>query len=522
MTRTLDAQPVLRVRAETRIEVEAEQREGEIVLHGTLRDDLGEPLPRRTVTLRVVDAAGVGHLHRVIRTDARGTFEAVAPADLDNYRVSAHFAGDDMHDSITVERVIDVTRANVQLTLTVPTAGRIDLDIETHHFEVSARCPAGVAGLRIELRDELNRPLAEGLTGEDGRVRLSVASRALGGPGPGRLQARFPGDTRRAETRTEMPIVRERGTFLMLAAAHRRVRIGEPIQLHGTLQDSHGPLPGRAVGIFAGYSHRGTVLTNARGAFSWQRQLATENVGRDLVFVARFASDGPGYRRSESVPVTIAVRRANRVRWAWSLLPLSLCGLFLLWLRQRGKPAPPAPVLREPRAGVVRGPPAGRRSHSRRFGGLLLTARDGSPVEGTVQLDGPEPKNLAIGPEGFSFNLPEGTWTATFEAPGYAPLTERFRIPHDGRWERVEVHLETWRDQALALFRRWVLRHAPHVPWRKHTLQELRQTLPATGRTLGERVERAFYGPTPPNAEDVHAIAACVDDATESNPDRGR
>lgn len=518
---TLGAQPVVRVRAEARIELGAEWRDGEMVLRGNLRDDLGEPLPRRPLTLDAFDAEGSGLLHRSVRTDAEGAFEVRAPTDLDTYRARAEFGGDETHDPVQVERLVRVGRANVQLTLALPSGGHLDLDAPAQQLEVRARCAAGVGGLRIELRDELDRRLGEGVTGEDGRVRLRVSSADLGAPGPGRLRVRFPGDARRAEAQTEVPIVRERSTMLTLAATRRRARVGDPVELRGTLRDSQGPLARRAVGIFAAGTHRGTVLTDTRGSFRWQTRLTSKDDGRDLVFQARFEGDGPGHRTSASAPVTIATHGTRRARWAWSLLPLGLCALLLLWLRRREEVGPPPP-RREPRAGVVHTQPKRKRARSRRFAGVLVDARDGGRIAGAVRLEGPQQLEGPVDTAGFSFELPDGAWTATFDAPGRAPVTETFRTPHGGEWDRVEVHLETWRARALAVFRRWVRRRAPELPWRKHTLRELRRGLPPAERALGEEVERAYYGPEPPDAEEVRSIAARAEELAGSDGHDGR
>ena len=502
----LQAQPVVHVRAETRIEL-VERRGDPALLRGSLRDDLGEPLPRRDVTIEVIDSAGTGHLREVVRTGPDGAFQLAVPGELTSYRARARFAGDDTHDPVAVERRFDRRRAGVHLALDVGGRTRLDLDADDHEVTVRAECEAGVADLPVELLDEADRPLASGRTGADGRWTIRLPSAAFGNPGVGRLVARTPGDSRRSEARTELPIVRYRRTRLSLTSSSARVRPGETVELRGTLRDSAGPLPRRGVGIFRGADHQATVLTDTRGAFRWTTQLeasATES----LVFRARFDSDSPGHGSSESAPVVLAADGLASVRWAWSLLPLGLCAAALWWLRRRDPRVHP-PTLLRPTAGVSLGERSrGRRS--RRLGGRLLDARDDSPLAGTLLLEGPEPARHAVGPASFSLELAEGAWTATFEAEGRAPVTERFTVPHDGRWDRIEVHLETWRARALAAFRGWMRRRAPDLPWRERTIRELRGELPPAAAPLADDVERAYYGPIPPEAEDVRQIEARV------------
>ncbi|HJL29957.1 MAG TPA: carboxypeptidase-like regulatory domain-containing protein, partial [Polyangiaceae bacterium LLY-WYZ-15_(1-7)] len=143
------AQPRVRVRAESRIELRTERPDapGSVLLQGVLRDDLGAPLPGREVELQVRSAQGTA-LRATRRTDRDGAFEVeLELAEGDRYQVTAAFAGDAGHERLRVERGLDLARAETHVTVEVPDRGRIDLDRESHEVGVRVRTPLGGGGL---------------------------------------------------------------------------------------------------------------------------------------------------------------------------------------------------------------------------------------------------------------------------------------------------------------------------------------------------------------------------------------
>lgn len=211
------AQPMVVVRAEARIELRAAHEDGTIAVHGTLVDDLGEPMARRSVVVGIHQPDG-----RTLRTarrttDAEGAFSLTVAGEPTRYTLTASYEGDDYHPRLSVERQADLSRSPTRLRLDVGD-GRIDLDADSHAIGIDARGPHGGGGLPIAILDELGRELAEGVTDGEGHLDLRLPSRALGEPGAGRIVARTAGDARRAEARVEAPIVRYRRATLTLEA----------------------------------------------------------------------------------------------------------------------------------------------------------------------------------------------------------------------------------------------------------------------------------------------------------------
>lgn len=504
-------QPRVRVRAETRIELRTHRGENdEVMIRGVLRDDLGAPLGRRSVRLRVHDAAGAVVADADRSTDAEGAFGLRTVLQPGTYRMSARFGGDETYAEILVERGIDLAREEVHLVVRVRDGGRLDLDEAQHAIDVRVSCDVGVAGLHVELLDELNRPLARANAPTDGALSFTLQSSSLGAEGPGRIKARARGDARRSDAQTEVPIVRYRATSLSLSAAQPNVEVGDDIAVSGLLATSQGPLREAAIGIFRGDTHRATVLTDDAGQYQW-RGVASEDDAPQLVLRARFESDNPGRLSSESAPATITVRVTGSYRWAWSLVPMVLCVLIVMWIRRRQPDHAPAPPVRKDPVGVSIAPTQHRRATSSRVRGSILAHPDGEALGGWLEISGPSPSRVDVPDGTFDFELSAGAWTLRFMAPNCVPVQSSITVPHQGEWEGIRVRLETWRSRAARVF---VTVTRRFVKPRTKTIHELRhdERLPPAVGELGKAVEQGVYGPIPPNEEVVRAVERAGDD----------
>ncbi len=455
------------------------------------------------------------------------------------YRVAATFDGDDDHQRIEVQRRLDLDRADVRLHVVIPERGKLDLDRGEHTIEVVAFSEEGGGGLSVELLDELDRRLDARTTDAEGRVRFVLPSERLGPPGAGRIKARSRADARRAEAQTEVPIVRFRRTHLTLSASRTRGRPGEHVLLEGRLTDSAGPIESRAVGLFAGDAHLGTVLTDAAGRF--RRDLVLDNEhGSHLATVARFYSDAPGRAPSTSNAVEIDVQTGGGAPWPWLLLPIVLCVLLLLLLARRASPRLEAPAPRpEAPVGIEASSRRARRAERWDVGGTIVDHRDGQAVDDAmvtlVSLDGSEAVPVPVDTQGrFSLStIAGGTWRVRVEAAGYLPTEATIEVPHRGEWSDVRVRLSSLRALALAPFRRVALAVMPSARlWSVWTNREVLARARARGsglirglERLNERVERACYDVDPPSHGDLESIeegaAAVVQDLSETaNRDR--
>lgn len=511
------AQPTVRVRAEARIELRVERAPGAVTIGGTVRDDLGQPLGDRAIQVRVHQASGAQLRSELVRTDARGAFGTSFPLETGSYRVLAGWAGDDGHPRIEIAQTLDLTRAHVRLEVSVGD-GRLDLDRPEHEVVVRATSEEGGQGLAIDLRDELDRVLAEGTTDAGGRARFVIESARLGPPAAGRLVAHTSGDGRRAEAQTEVPVVRYRQPALSLDASTTHARAGETIALSGKLQDSAGPLARRAVGLFAGDEHLETVLTDDAGRFSRTFPLDSKDGAPSIVFSATFASDAPWRPPARSEPITVAIDGVGSTPWWWLLGPMLACAIAVGLMSRRRGPGAVVAVATEPprRPGIAPALPAASPDATvRTVGGVVIDAHSGAPIASArvVLSGGGEPVDAACDADGrFTIDALDGDrWTLEVLAPGYERCSAEIRVPHRGQWSRTTVRLRSLREIALAQYRPVAEALAPERKWWAFWTPRELSTRAASGREelaeLTTAVERAAYGSVPPDEADVAAIA---------------
>ncbi len=515
------AQPIVHVRAETRIELQVERLPTGARLVGTLRDDRGDPLPDRAVTMRVYpidDRLAVGRAEG--RTDGRGEVSAAFELAQSEYRVEADYPGDESYRGVRVEQRLDLARAHVRLGMALEGVGRldrIDLSRSTHAFRVHAESRLGGAGLAITLGNELREVLAEGTTDEDGAVVFVVPSDALGPPAAGRLVVRTPGDELRAAAQTEVLVVRLRPTHLTLTATPSTIASGQTVQIAGRLSTSERPLARKAVGIFLDETHLVTLLTDDDGRFA--RDLTIDSVVEAPSLTARFQSDAPWRPAASSPPVALHVELGGGAPWPWLVGSILICLVGVALASRRGRPSTPAPAsgadeLPAP-PGIAAAAATARTATSRDVGGRVFDADEARPIGvARVSLSGPgEPREATVDAAGaFRLDgLAEGEWTLTATAPGYESATARVRVPHRGEWSDARVGLRSLRQvvlggyrplaEALAPTRRW---------WAFWTARELATR--AASEVRGEvthvtrDVERAAYGEAPPTREEASAI----------------
>lgn len=525
------AQPSVRVRSETRIELRTQRHEDHVVIEGALRDDLGEPLSDRPVVVRASpDDRAQPSTVRTLSTDDRGAFHLRLDLVRGGHLLRASFAGDEMHERVEVERRLDLDRADVRLRVGVPSAGHIDLDLPRHEIDVVADSDDGGGGLAIDLLDELDRLLASGRTDDRGRVSFDVSSSDLGPAGAGRIKARSRADVRRAEAQTEVPIVRFRSTEVTLEASRTSARPGEELRLSGSLRDSHGPIEGRAIGLFTRGEHLATVLTNREGAFVADIDIEATHEGT-LEVTARYESDSPGRASSVSPEVSISVSRARPTPWPWLLVPLLICaGLLALIARRAPKrPEKSVEVPRERPIGIVAARRRTLRADRDEVSGMVLDHRDDEPVVGArVALIDPDGRIVreAVSDEhgAFSFrSVVAGTLTLSVRADAYAESRARVTVPHRGEWSEATVRLESLRSRALAPYRPVAAEILPSPRlWSIWTQREVLDEARSSGRAteelteLSDRVEEAYYGSTPPTDEIVRGIETRASETLDS------
>ncbi len=521
------AQPTVRVRAEARIELRVDRTPGRVTVGGTLRDDLGQPLPDRSVEVRVLEPAGQSRAHAIARTDANGSLGASFSLDPGAYRVIARWDGDEGHQQVEVAQMLDLSRAHVRLAVAMPDGGHLDLDAPRHTVDVRASSTEGGRDLRVELRDELDHRLAEGVTDAAGHVRFTLDSSALGPPAAGRFVVCTPGDARRAPAQTEVPVVRFRPIELTLTVDPQELDDDRPTTIAGRLYDSAAPLPRRAIGIFRGDAHVTTVLTDDEGRFSRDLRLTSDD-GSPIELTARYESDAPWRPSARSARVVIAVREQASTPWPWLLASMIASAIVVFFFSRRPRrvatpaidaaPAPAPPGVAPARASGI-GPA------QRDVGGVVLDADEGHPIASArVILSSSEQTiELETDAEGrFAIDRVDGdAWTIVVRAAGYEDGEGAMRLPHRGQWSAMSVRLRSLRQAALIRYRPVAEALAPQRKWWAFwTPRELLDRADVSARAevepLTTAVERAAYGEETPTAADVGAIGTHAERATRA------
>ncbi len=520
---TVRAEPLIRVRAESRIELGVAHLELGMAVSGALRDELGTPLMHRPLALEARALGDASEPWRVtVETDENGRFSLdLSDADRD-YRLLATFTGDATHRGVRVERKVERARADVRLELRLPQGNAIDLDAPTFSVQSVAESDAGGDGITMRLLDEEGREIARGITDAQGKLALVVPTLSLGEPGAGLVRIESLRDARRAEAQTEARIVRRRTVYVTLHAAEGPFAAGSPIQVSGKVSTHGGPRTGVPVGLFATTQHLETVVTDANGDF--KGELWIDALPGPLAVTARTEADATGaYAISEArLLLTIGPPRPLPTPWVLGAVIASL--MLLLTIAQLHK----QPSAGEGRlvdadgssgASVRPARAQGRRDRHRVHGRALDARNDGPVVGAKVTLIHEQAESccvLATDALGrfASPILLIGRARLRIEAAGYVATETELEIPHRGEWSAFAIRLESLRARALLPFRRLALRVLPSArAWGIWTTREAREWLsersPNEGEvlaTLTRDVERACYASEPPSEAEVVGI----------------
>ncbi len=521
-TVTARAEPLVRVRAESRIELGVAHLALGMSVSGALRDELGTPLSQRPLALEARTLDGTGEPWRVVvETDENGRFGLeVASADRD-YRLLATFAGDATHRGVRVERKVERARADVRLELRLPQGNAIDLDAPTFSVHSVAESDAGGDGIAMRLLDETGREIASGVTDGQGKLALEVPTRGLGAPGAGLVRIESLRDARHAEAQTEARVVRRRAVFVSLSETAGPHEAGSPLRVSGKVRTGGGPRAGVPVGLFAPTKHLETVVTNAQGQF--EGELWIDAAPGPLAITARTEADATGAYAISEARVLLTIVPARPLPTPWVLGALGAC--CLVWvivsqLRKEGAPGEGPPIEGDaPGASIRPARPQGRRDRFR-LHGRALDARNDAPIIGArIALIHERPEACCIlATDGLGrFTSPvllTGRARLSVEATGYVATETEVEIPHRGEWSGFAVRLDSLRARALLPYRRLVLRVLPSArAWGIWTTREAREWL--SDRSPGEhaalsaltlQVEQACYASEPPTESDVLAI----------------
>lgn len=517
------AEPLVRVRAESRIELGVVHQASAIAVSGALRDELGAPLSERLLAIEALSLDGSSDPWRSqLTTDRSGRFSIELADSKSDYRLLATFAGDATHRGVRVERKIERAKADVRLELRLPSEGSLDLDSANLFVEALAESDAGGDAIALQLTDETGHIIARGITSPEGRLSLHIQPDSHLQPGPGLLRLESARDERRAEAQTEARIVRRRAVTITLEADGQRFEAGDPLLVRGTARTRVSPRSKVPVGLFFGHRHLETVVTEEDGTF--QTTLWFDATPGQLLLKARAEADPTGAYPSAEAELRLEIVPHTPVPLHWVFAAGGIIALLLLVAARLRKPVNPEPsrdpsLDARPGTSILPSPRRGRRDRMH-VQGRSASARSNRPIanaEIRIEHELPEGCCSLLSNEQGHFsspNLPPGRARLWVSAQGFAAAQVNLELPHRGEWTSFEIRLESQRDRALSPFRRLAMRVLPSARvWGIWTNREARTWLTQNApeqkeqlRQLTLEVEQACYGPTPPSETDVLAI----------------
>ena len=516
------AEPSIRVRSATQIQLLADRVQNSVSCHGTLLDDLGTALPDRVVQLHVDGAVGASSGEwRAARTQADGRFGLSFPSAPMRQTVFVRFVGESLYAATEASVSVDPAKDTVALRFVASGGTPFDLDVAQHSISVRATSAAGPAGLEITLSDERHAMLGRSRTAADGIARFSVTSDHLGPPGVGLLFATSAQDDARSAARAEIGVLRFLRTHVQLNAWMD----GDPAALvvSGQLRDRRGGLARKAVGLFDGPRHLATVMTDKRGMFQHSEPIGldSEDQAKTLRLSARYTSDTAARISSSSPTVVLKLTPPVLPNALWAAGPLALCCVFI-WLASRAS----RPAVAQSNVRAVAGVHASIAVAGEMSASIDCTARDmrtHRPVpfaHCTLQAGTGERIELLGDGRGHlrSANLGDGQWKIDIGAPGYATVSATLTIPHRGAWTGARADLESLRDASVNAYTTAALRvlDSPEL-WQTLTPREMLRGAMRSGRaseefvSITDQIERTAYGKEQPTLEDLASIERGAD-----------
>lgn len=512
------------VRARTHVELAADSHPDALRVRGRLLDERNEPVPSVTVLLEVQGTTATSSERQRATTDDEGGFSAsFAPIPREQpTTIVASFDGEDMFEPTRLEALIDETRSPVSLRVVTPADGRIDHAAASVEIVIDASSPAGARGLTIELATLANSVVATGSTGPDGRAVLRVAPARIGPPSSSRLQIRTAGDASRSPARLEWTVVLAAPTSIAWTAAPERV--DQAWRLRGQLTSEGRPIAGAAVGVFAAAPidqaaadeapHLVGAWTDVEGEFSVDLADSAFD-GRDAMsVVARFDSSVAHQRPSTTSPLELRRPGDGRPLELILAAAFSVLAIALAWVTLRRATSPlRAAADRTRPAGVERA--RASKAPSMTVTGRVIDARDGDPIAEATITVGASASVRSESDGSFTIEGDRQTHELRAHAEGYFDLVDRIALPHRGELEGATIRLRSTRDEAALVPRPIADRVLPNAETFATTtdrelVHEIAEAAPATVALVDE-LEQGVYGPTPPTAADVEALAARAD-----------
>ncbi len=360
------------IRGQGGFEARATRDEGELVLQGALRDDLGEPIGKETVsvdiareggetdatTLEALRAARSCGLESVtpsgatlqVETDPGGRFCVRVRLPRERYVAKLSWKGTGFLDAADLRVPFDLGRHALSLAFE-PKPRVVSLDRTPLRLSVSAEteengATSAAASLPLVLTEGTNetRPLATAISDAAGHAIFSLDAASFGGPRATTLVATYAGDTDTSPGKVSVPVeVHAKVTLAapsLVAASPKNPEEGIAIDVTATTVG--GPVPEGTV-----EARVGDLVVGAARVESGHAKLVVtfaEGGQKTLELRVRYLPQSPYYEPGADLVVELPVRGPSPL----TRLPLAIAGVLVLgWLalgRRKGSAAPKAVV----------------------------------------------------------------------------------------------------------------------------------------------------------------------------------
>ncbi len=519
------AAPQVEIKAQTRVNLDKvkTRADGSVEVVGQLVDKLtSDGIGGQNVTIQV------GADSQVTHTEPDGHFRSVFTVVPGPLPIELRFNGAyllEKAEPLTI--VTDPSRAQVQLTLTASESPQgVKLEIRTIVEDTATSLPVQIAyGVAVD-----DAELKPGQT-VDSNQPVTLDRKTLGGAGPKRVRATFPGDDRRQQASAETTFELTSTTVTSAVIANASLAFEDDLEVTGKVVDQDDkPVARAAVALLSGDRRLAQGATDESGAYSFKVEAEVLAAGVTPLphdFGIQVQADPPSsyIRASRSNPTIVKVLAPQPVPVSYTIAAfiataLAAAGFFIArakpWKRFRRAPNTAA---EQPNVelgddspltgGLVANKPGLvstlRRPNDDSFSGAVRDTVRGRPVEDAVVrlLLGDQEREVRTAADGtFSVDkLAIGDWRAEVAAPGH--VTEKFSvsIPHRGELRNVRIDLVPVRERVFQLYRRAAEPSLPEARlwgiWSpRQIVDHVRAKRPSPEMTeLTDFVEEVYFSP---------------------------
>jgi hypothetical protein len=516
-------------------------------LRGELIDDAGSPIPHAPILLHAFTldeprrplhlgsltpcegsvrrpSRSAGPDETVIETDERGSFCVTGKAPLPKLTLELRFAGSRLHDPAAAKVSVESEQEHLLRTVLrfEPPLEVIDLDRESVTVTASlrvdrseaSRLAGGAArreGLSLSLEDERGTPIADALTGGDGRARFDAKTSAFAGPGPGEVVTRFKGKPGLAKAVASQPVIRRAEVHLSLSHPVERADADEGFPIDVEVTTSRGPVSGGVVEILR--LGTGSTLGEPIGAGGVDqghaRVIASFAAGgaTTVPILLRYVPAAPWYRSGPALQTDVKLAGPGILK---QVLLAFVVLAAAAWIVGGWRRAPKPPSLAG--EGVAASPPSGRAGVQilgpatgfTGWRGVVADAHDGAPIAGarlsiiapSFQGDGVIAQAITDGRGEFALDTSHRSDARLVVESGEHSTYEQALPPPN----RLAVALVTRRRALLDRLVRWAKRQgapfdAAPEPTPGHVRRAASRANAIEVEGWARRVEAAAYGP---------------------------